>query len=83
MDFRWISRGFQERYTFLDSVRDRNKISAVPNLLAQRLGLVAPLMSLKFPSGWLMNFLALLWFDEFVMVSLVGFIPPTNGERFG
>lgn len=26
-----------ERYTFLDSVRDRNKISAVPNLLAQRL----------------------------------------------
>lgn len=24
-----------ERYTFLDSVRDRNKISAVPNLLAQ------------------------------------------------
>ncbi|CAJ1420615.1 unnamed protein product [Effrenium voratum] len=27
-----------ERFTFLDSVRDRNKISAVPNLLAQHLG---------------------------------------------
>jgi len=71
-----------ERFTFLDSVRDRNKISAVPNLLAQHLAYFCHLELLSGKFTFYKDRKSQLWLVDATDLLLISNVGP-RGSKLG